>query len=75
MNEHDQAYKQLVDLLNEDSQYLAAYYMAGKSAEAIQKNKEAIHWYSTGIDVAKLQKNPHTLNELLAALNQLEEGE
>ena len=74
LNDHLMAYQQLAELLNEDPDYLAAYYMAGKSAEVLKKNNEAGLWYSKGIELARLQKNQHTLNELTAALNQFEEG-
>jgi tetratricopeptide (TPR) repeat protein len=67
LNEHELAYEHLTSLLNDDPDYLAGYYMAGKTAEALQKNSEAINYYATGIEVAKLQKNQHTLNELVSA--------
>jgi tetratricopeptide (TPR) repeat protein len=71
LNEHQPAYEQLTKLLFDDPDYLAAYYMAGKSAEAIEKNEEAKNWYLKGIEVARNQKDQHTLNELSAALEQL----
>ncbi len=71
LNDHLMAYEQLTKLLFDDPDYLAAYYMAGKTAEAIQKNDAAKNWYAKGIEVAKMQKDLHTMNELSAALDSL----
>ena len=71
LNNHEEALIQLEKLLNDDSDYLAGYYIAGKSAEAINKNETAIAFYEKGIEVARSQKNLHTMNELEAALNNL----
>ena len=72
LNEQKQAYEQLGKLLNDEPDYLAAYYMAGKLAEVTGKNSQAIAWYVKGIEVARQQKNQQTLNELSAALSQME---
>lgn len=72
LNDSEQAYTQLEKLLNDEPYYLAAYYMAGKLAEGAGKNSQAIDWYSRGIEVARQQKNQHTMNELAEALNQME---
>ena len=73
VNNHEQAYQQLDKLLNDDPDYLAAYYMAGKSAEASGQITLAMNWYSKGIEVARHQNDMHTLNELTAAMNLIEE--
>jgi len=71
LNDHQMAYEQLTKLLFDDPDYLAAYYMAGKSAEIIEKNNEAKNWYEKGMEVARTQKDQHTMNELSAALEGL----
>lgn len=73
LNLNKDAYEHLEKLLADDPDYLPAYYMAGKTAEANNDNNFAIKWYSKGILVAGIQKDQHTLNELTAALNVLEE--
>lgn len=73
LNMPKDAYEHLERLLEDDPDYLPAYYMAGKTAEATGENILAIKWYSKGILVAGIQKDQHTLNELTAALNVLEE--
>jgi tetratricopeptide (TPR) repeat protein len=72
LNDHNGAYGHLTKLINDDPEYLAAYYITGKTAEALNKNIEAIKFYSKGIEVAGKQKNQHTLSELNAALENLE---
>lgn len=72
LEKNDEAYSELEKLLNDDPDYLAAYYMAGKTAEATGKNHEALKWYSKGILVAKNQKDDHTRNELNAALDNVD---
>lgn len=71
-NQHQEALNQLSDLLNDDPDYLAAYYMAGKSAENLNLISVARHFYETGMLVAQNQKDLHTLSELKSALDQLE---
>ena len=56
MNDFENAYEHLEKLLNDEPDYLAAYYMAGKSAEALGKNLQAISWYAKGIEVAVNKK-------------------
>ena len=69
LNDTNQAYQQLENLLNDDPDYLAGYYMAGKTAESLGQTSVAQNWYSKGIEVARMQKDQHTLNELSEALN------
>ncbi len=73
LNETNQAYQQLEKLLNDDPDYLAAYYIAGKTAEGLGQNSNALNWYSKGIEVAKMQKDQHTLNELSGAKDSMED--
>ncbi len=72
LNDHSKAYIELERLLLKDPGYLPAYYMAGKTCEALTQFDKAKVWYSKGIDLARLKKDMHTLNELLAALENLE---
>lgn len=73
LNHQEQAYKQLEKLLSDEPDYLAAYYMAGKTAETLGQKTIAINWYTRGIEIARLQNNQHTMNELSEALNQTDE--
>ncbi|REJ85189.1 MAG: tetratricopeptide repeat protein [Bacteroidetes bacterium] len=63
----------LVELLENNPEYLAAYYQLGKTFEALGKTCEAAETYSKGILVAEKQKNMKTLAELKSALEMLEE--
>lgn len=72
LKETEKAYSQLEKLINDDPDYLASYYMAGKTAEELGKNDEALKWYSEGILIARDQQNQNTLNELNAAKSLLE---
>ena len=73
LNDTKQAYEQLEKLLNDDPDYLAGYYMAGKTAEGLGQISVAKNWYEKGIEIARRQKDPHTLNELSEALILLDE--
>ena len=73
MNEHARALELLESLLNDDAEYLAAYYMAGKSAEAMGHKEHAMNWYEKGQSVARAQNNLQTLQELRAAYESLED--
>ncbi len=73
INDQKQANVLLENLLNEEPDYLAGYYMAGKTSEALSDLGKAKEWYSRGILVAEHQKNQHTLNELRSALEVLED--
>ena len=73
LNETIQAYQQLEKLLNDDPDYLAGYYMAGKTAESLGRSTDSLKWYTKGIEVAKMQKDQHTMNELTQAMNLMEE--
>jgi tetratricopeptide (TPR) repeat protein len=70
---HTEAFELLKSLLNDDPDYLPGYYMAGKSAEALDLKAEAIGFYQKGIEVAEMQRDTHTLSELSAALDELED--
>lgn len=71
LENHLDAYTELSKLLIDDPDYLAAYYITGKSAEELGKKTEALHLYMKGLEVSKAQKNVHTMNELAAAIETL----
>lgn len=73
INDQKQANVLLENLLNEEPDYIAGYYMAGKTSEALSDLEKAKEWYSRGILVAEHQKNQHTLSELRSALEVLED--
>lgn len=58
-------------LQNNHADYLPMYYQMGKFYEEQMLLQDAIDIYSKGIEVARFQKNNHTLNELQSALNEL----
>lgn len=58
----------LRQVLENDSQYLAAYYQLGSLYEESRNIKEAKEIYEKGIIVAQQQGNIKTLNELRSAL-------
>ena len=55
-----------------DKNYLGAYYKLGKLFENVSQNEKAKQTYLLGIEIAQLQKNNKTLNELNGALQLLE---
>ena len=65
------AFSELKSLIEVSPDYLASYYMAGKFAEELQNQAEALNFYEIGIHIAIEQKNAHTLTELRTALNLL----
>jgi predicted Zn-dependent protease len=73
VSEYSRAAQLLSQLLNESPDYLAGYYMAGKTCEALSDTEKAREWYARGILVAEQQQNWQTLNELRSALESLEE--
>jgi predicted Zn-dependent protease len=73
-NEFSMAFNFLQNLIANDPDYLAAYYMAGRSAELLNKKQEAIDYYKAGMKIAEARKDAHTLSELTAALEALEDN-
>ena len=71
MGNESEAIKHLEDLKNHDSEYLPTYYQLGKLYEKKRQNEWAILNYRQGIEIAKRQKDNHTLSELNAALDDL----
>ena len=73
MNKNEIAYEQIEKLLNDEPEYLAGYSLAGKLSEHFGNISLAKSWYEKGIELARFQKNQHTLNELQESLNLLNE--
>lgn len=71
VNNYSEAYNYLEKLLIDDAEYLAAYYQAGKTAEALGQKEKAQNWYIAGIEVARRQNDRHTLQELEMALESI----
>lgn len=69
----EESYEQFKILEGEHSEYLPMYYMAGKTAEALQIFQEALSWYSKGMELAIQLGNAHTLKELKGAYEMLKE--
>lgn len=64
---------QLKKVLGLDENYIAAYYQLGKLFESQLKNEEAIHFYKTGLEKARIQKDNKAINELGEAIFMLED--
>jgi tetratricopeptide (TPR) repeat protein len=60
-------------ILKNNSDYLAAYYQAGKCYEELKQLDNAKNIYTKGIEFAKKQNKTKTLNELREALFLLED--
>jgi len=55
-----------------DSEYLAVYYQYGKLLESQGLIAEALSVFESGIEVARKQKNLHTLGELQSAIDSMD---
>jgi tetratricopeptide (TPR) repeat protein len=62
-----------LNLLSMNENYLGSYYHLAKLFERNNNFEKAIKYYNKGIEIAKLQKDNHALNELRAALEDIEE--
>lgn len=71
--EFTKAVEALEKLLQQNPQYLAAYYQLGKCHEAQNNTEKAKTTYAVGIEVAQKQGKAKTLNELREALFLLED--
>ena len=72
-NDLQDAISILEKLIEQDPDYLAAYYQLGKNCEAIAEKQKAILIYQRGIAIARKQNNTKTMNELMEACQLLEE--
>lgn len=72
MNQHEQACKELIALLDKQPEYLPAYYIAAKESLHLNQREIATSLLQRGIALArKLDKN-HTLSELMGLLDEME---
>ena len=69
----DEAIQIIKKILSHDKNYLGAYYQLGKFQEEANQDQAAIDTYKAGIEIARLQKNNKTENELNEALFHLED--
>lgn len=56
-----------------DKNYIPAFYQLGKLFESQLKNPEALHYFKSGLEKAKEQKNNKAINEFGEAIFMLEE--
>ena|ERR1700758_2596650 len=69
----DKTLNRLKDIIQNNPDYLAAYYQAGKCHEELKQFEEAKNMYTKGAEVAQKQGKTKTLNELREALFLLED--
>jgi tetratricopeptide (TPR) repeat protein len=53
--------------------YVPAFYQLGKLFESQLKNEEALIWFKSGLEKAKIQKNNKAVNEFGEAIFMLED--
>lgn len=69
--EDDFAVSEFRRILEQNADYQAAYYHAGKALERLQRTSEARAMYEQGIEASFRTGNPHARSELEAALDDL----
>ncbi|HYM19606.1 MAG TPA: tetratricopeptide repeat protein [Candidatus Kapabacteria bacterium] len=74
MKDYPAAIKVLEDLRREDPHYLATYYQLADCYRETGDNNNAIECYKQGISVARAANDTHTMSELQAAMDDLEDG-
>lgn len=73
LGDHPLAVGQFKRLIEQDSEYVAAYYQLGKTLEAMGLREEAADAYRAGVVVGRRLNDAHTVSELQTALDELEE--
>ena len=73
MKDYPKAIESFESLRTEDPTYVATYYMLADTYRAAGKPDEAIDVYRSGIAAAKAAKDLHTVSELQAAWDELED--
>jgi predicted Zn-dependent protease len=63
----------LVEVIRQNTEFLAAYYQLGRAYEMIQHKDAAVETYRNGIAVARRQNNLKTESELKTALYSIQE--
>ena len=74
-NDLSKAIQLIEHILQQDKDYLGAYYQLGQYYELVQQPENAIATYKKGIGIAIQQKNRKTQLELNEALLQLQEDD
>ncbi len=69
----DHAIFLLENVLKQNPDYLPSYYQLGRLYEKSSRNDDALRIYADGMEVARLQKDLHTLSELQGAYDILSE--
>ena len=69
----EEAEKEFLKVMEIKDDYLPVYYQLGKLYEVKNENQKAIEFYKKGIEIAELQRNFKTLNELRGAMEELED--
>ena len=72
INDVNKAIELIIKLLEQDGNYLGAYYRLGKFYEQTEQKNAAVEIYKSGIVIAQLQNNMKTFRELNEALLVLE---
>jgi len=60
------------DILENDPEYVGIYYHLGKLYELLERPKDALKLYKTGISITEKQNESRTQSELKEAVAQLE---
>lgn len=71
--EYDSALEYLEALRQRNPEYLPTYYQLGAVYEELDRTEDAVQTYRNGIQVGRQQNDLHTVSELQAALDELEE--
>lgn len=67
LGKKDEAQERYQMLMSKDPDYVGLYYHLGKLLESKDQYEEAVHIYSTGMDVAKKIGDKHAYSELSTA--------
>lgn len=67
-----EALSHLERILERNAEYLAAYYQCGKMYEAENNAEKAIERYQKGMEIAVLQQDQKTFNELKTAVEMMD---
>jgi tetratricopeptide (TPR) repeat protein len=71
----DEAISLFNELITDNPEFLATYYQLGKAYELKKQIENAVHAYTSGIEIARKQRNQHAENELKGALMALVESD
>lgn len=70
--EHDKALSTFNELIEQNADYVAAYFMAGRTCEQKDDAEQAKQFYRRGIATAKRVGDDHAAGEMSSALMMLE---